>query len=216
MNQLELRRRSMLNGPRIPAAYREVAYIEGPVDGAGFDTGVSGGNNALRLAGKAQFGGQTTWAPLFGNYVNDQSNVTRFIQNNTGDKVFVYINSIAGGGIISYYAAYLINTPFIFDVSQTRFIWNGAALGLREYDAGEQNNDNIAFNARKVNSLGGSGLSWNNRWYWFRIYDGSMLIRYYLPCVRSSDQAAGMYDIVNKTFNPSISIVPFTAGPHVV
>lgn len=40
----------------------------------------------------------------------------------------------------------------------------------------------------------------SNRWYDVKIYNGDVLERHMIPCVRKSDNKPGMYDTVTKTF----------------
>ena len=48
--------------------------------------------------------------------------------------------------------------------------------------------------------------------YYAKIYDGDVLVRYYIPC-KSKSGEIGFYEIINEVFNPSETSVSFIAGP---
>lgn len=59
---------------------------------------------------------------------------------------------------------------------------------------------------------GGGGISYNNsKIYGCKIYDNDILVRNYIPALRS-DGIAGLYDAVNDTFYTSSSTSNFVAG----
>lgn len=51
--------------------------------------------------------------------------------------------------------------------------------------------------------------------YSAEIWDDGVTLRDYVPCVRKSDEAAGMYDMISGAFFGSYSIAEFTPGPEV-
>mgnify|MGYP007122046486 CR=1 FL=1 len=64
-----------------------------------------------------------------------------------------------------------------------------------------------------VSTTNTSGYATKARFYGsFKIFKQNELIRDYYPCVRLSDNTAGFFDVVNRTFNPSIGSVDFIAG----
>lgn len=50
--------------------------------------------------------------------------------------------------------------------------------------------------------------------YSLQIYDSDTLIRDYIPALRKLDSVAGLYDIINGIFYPSIGTSHFSAGPE--
>ena len=52
--------------------------------------------------------------------------------------------------------------------------------------------------------------------YYFKIWDNDALVRDYVPCVRVSDNVAGLYDKVNKTFVTSANGNPIIAGNDLI
>ena len=51
--------------------------------------------------------------------------------------------------------------------------------------------------------------------YYFKIWSGDNLVRYFIPCSRDSDSAIGMYDVVNNVFYPNSGTGTFTKGSNV-
>ena len=49
---------------------------------------------------------------------------------------------------------------------------------------------------------------YKSKWY----ENGTTLSRWYIPVRRLSDNVGGMYDVVNNTFNPSMTGVDFVKG----
>ena len=45
-----------------------------------------------------------------------------------------------------------------------------------------------------------TGTVSKNRWYYVKIYNGNILIRDMIPCIRIYDNKPGMYDLVGRTF----------------
>lgn len=52
-------------------------------------------------------------------------------------------------------------------------------------------------------------------WYSFKIWNGDTLLRDFIPCVRTSDGAIGMYDTVNGVFYTNAGTGTFTAGSFI-
>lgn len=52
----------------------------------------------------------------------------------------------------------------------------------------------------------------NCKIYYFKLWENGVLLRYLIPAKRNSNNAIGMYDIVNNKFHPNIGNKAFTAG----
>lgn len=65
----------------------------------------------------------------------------------------------------------------------------------------------------KINSANGGNHNSYTTMYYAKIWDSGTLIRYYIPCYRKSDNAIGMYDLVNNTFAEGVGT--FTKGNDV-
>ena len=51
---------------------------------------------------------------------------------------------------------------------------------------------------------------------YFKVYDNDTLVRDYVPCYRRTDNAAGLYDLVNNTFYPNVGTGNFTIGSEII
>lgn len=51
--------------------------------------------------------------------------------------------------------------------------------------------------------------------YYFKIKENNTVVRNFIPCKRTEDNIAGLYDIVNDEFYKSKGAANFTAGPEV-
>ena len=65
-------------------------------------------------------------------------------------------------------------------------------------------------------SNGGSvdGRKFSGKIFTFTIYEGDERKRHFIPAKRNSDNAVGMYDLVEHTFYPNLGTGSFTAGPE--
>ncbi|MBQ8615671.1 MAG: hypothetical protein IJ415_03805, partial [Clostridia bacterium] len=67
-------------------------------------------------------------------------------------------------------------------------------------------------------AYGGSGVETRNlsgKIYSLKIWDDGILVRHYIPCYRNSDNTAGLYDLVNKTFETNDGTGAFIVGSTV-
>lgn len=64
------------------------------------------------------------------------------------------------------------------------------------------NNTLLTFaNRYNLNNGGMRKAIWDNaHLYWLKYYDGTTLIKHYVPCIRNSDSRVGLYDVVNDAF----------------
>ena len=53
------------------------------------------------------------------------------------------------------------------------------------------------------------------RVYSFKIYDGDILVRNYIPVIRKTDNLVGLFDLTTKTFYENSGTQPFIAGPAI-
>ena len=67
-------------------------------------------------------------------------------------------------------------------------------------------NTAFAFAGRYNNNNGGTrSNNWNgSTCYWLKIYDGTTLIRHYIPVSRDADSVLGFYDLVNDEFKTAV------------
>ena len=65
----------------------------------------------------------------------------------------------------------------------------------------------------RVNNSNASQYPALIKMYNFKIWDNDVLIRNFIPCIRNSDNVAGMYDTVNQVFYTNAGTGTFTKGP---
>lgn len=85
---------------------------------------------------------------------------------------------------------------------------NGSTV-TRSYSGSLITNTNWYLFARNYDS---SYLYAQIKLYAFELYDNGVKVRDYVPCIRISDNAIGLYDVVNATFTASATGTPFVAG----
>ncbi|MBR3002514.1 MAG: BspA family leucine-rich repeat surface protein, partial [Clostridia bacterium] len=204
------------NGGALPSEYQEVEYIESTKAGAQyFDTEVPGNNNNLGFEIQYSLGSiPTTWSTIFGSYTNEATNATRLLLNGGADRTYYNINSKAGGGSYSVAINKTINTIYTESIkpsSETTFTftsnaYSGEQTPVKRINGNEQNNTIKLFSSAQDLKV-----------YYFKIYDGDTLIRYYVPCIHEENNTivAGMYDKVTGEFKKSARATGFLyAEPH--
>ena len=60
-----------------------------------------------------------------------------------------------------------------------------------------------------------NGANGKAKIYYFKIWNGDTLERFYIPCYNKNTNVVGMYDIVNNVFKPNASSGTLVAGPDV-
>jgi len=206
-------------GVRLPAEYQETEWIEGTRNLHLIDTGIPGNRNTLIIEAKVKPGSFVRYCPLWGNYLNENSNVTRLISYNA-NSILSYINTKANGGTSAVVIPSFFGTDKTFVIRQerTKLTIDGTEYTIPANSSGTANNRNIAINAASTGNPSTSNSS-IQRWYYFRIFDGEIILRDFIPCYRKSDMIAGMYDLVSNAFFANAranKTSEFTAGPDVI
>lgn len=200
-------------GPILPSEYQEVECIQG-TSNARIDTGVQGNNDNLVISGKVYLNKFSAYQGLFGNYVDEDHNVSRLIlYTSANGAVIVDVNRRAGRSSAPGVGFYAGNVGE-FKVSKTKLIFNGTEYSYGGVNNATANDTNILLNvANPATTTSNSELY--RRWYYFRINDGDTALRNYIPCYRKSDNKPGMYDTVTNQFFASSGTEEFTAGSNV-
>ena len=202
------RRRALLahvqSGGRLPAGYREVAYIDGTTGGEHIETGIYSKKFDGVLI-KFQFlSGNTSEYRVFGAY-----NPGAGIDSYTGLRIWTYNdhtispkNKIYDGNVHT-----IVGTE-----SGTWTYDNNMVLANAPIDT--QNKVSITlFRMRYSNgTLYGEAVS---RLYSFEYTRNGETICNLIPCYRKSDSEPGMYDLVTGTFFTNAGTGAFTVGPDV-
>lgn len=210
----------MDNEAPLPSEYQRVECIKQTGNGSNFDTGVSGNNTNLRIKCCAEMNGFSQYRPLFGNFVNGQTNGWRVIldSKDNGRLLLSLGNKPADLLMLEIGQDVIYNNRIYFDIAYKSIFATVKNTKItdtgRTRTDGTEGNSNIAVGNSNVSSASANTQWYSNVWkiYYFRIYDNGTLIRNYLPCYRKSDNVVGMYDTVNKTFNSAIGQTPFAIG----
>lgn len=182
-------------GARLPKEYVEVDYISSR-EGARIATGVSGNNDNLKIQLKFSNVGSSNYGSIFGNYSGEAYNCTRLIFSTSSTNFLSYINTKANGGGVFNSNITLGNTHIVEMVQgNTSFDGTSATKAITK---GTDNSNEISIFSSNISSA--APTSYQTNIYYFKIYDDNVLIRDYVPCYRKSDNAIGLYDLVNNTF----------------
>lgn len=183
-----------MNPPDIPTGFTECEYLES-TGSQTILTNVPGGNDALRIVGKASIKAYADYSGIFGNFVNDGNrNSTRLITNeiNAEKRLYGYINEKSADAMYAPKIDY--TQPFEFDMSKTRLIINGKTYTPFQIVSGSPNNSNI-----RLFSMWAGGVQPYQRvtFYHFSAYDGQEKIIDLIPVLDASGKPC-MFDLVSR------------------
>lgn len=201
---------------KMPTIYERVEYIIGRGKGANFDTGVAGNDDTLELELCYEFDAWAAYRGYFGNYTNESSNCWRLILRNTENGGFYGCTNrrASNSAPITFgETSDLITNKKIY-VDAKRGDMTVTINGTSKWTAGgstvgTENATTICI-GNVTNAPGSADTATGTaKWYYVKIRSNGDLVRWYVPCYRKSDNAAGFYDMVNHTFNTSDGKVPF-------
>lgn len=162
------------------------------------DTGIDGANNNLTIELRYEFLTMPTgYFYIIRAYVNESTNATRILYNkNTA--VYNCLNSIPGKSLTSTVKKYanVVYTDILKPESSTTFSYmtNGARVEATRTSGAKLEGKNLLL----FNDLASSdGVS--VKVYYLKIYDGSTLLRDYVPFIAKSGEC-GLYDLVTNQF----------------
>ena len=211
---MEIRRR-MMRGNTLPPAYTKCDYVQSTGGKARIDTGVAGNDSTLKITGDVKVMDFRAYNAMLGNHVDDSHKAWRIIQPGSNTATFIICGTYKHISTIpSVASGAWQNVPFRFqfllEYGYAEITINGTTTSKTAADDGKtDNNANLAIGSR--NPSVGSGTA-THRFYGVKMYRNGILIRDYHPCIRRSDNKAGLYDTVNHTFNPSTGAEDFVAG----
>ena len=196
----------------VPNEYQQVEYISS--SGTQYiDTGVASGNNNLAVQIKYSWNSlpaDNTDAAVFGSYSSENHAATR-IMNNGNSITYFNLNNRAGTPLRNNFLR-TVNT--VYEESIVRFgdtvhyKSNDAVFTRNNPTAGTDFSGNIAIFAQNTSGALKSSI----KLYYMKIYNGTTLVRDFVPCIRKSDNVVGLYDTVNGTFYTNSGSGTFTAG----
>ena len=198
---------------RLPVEYQEVEYIQG-TSNARIDTGIPGNNDSLVVSGKVYFNKFSAYQGFFGNYIDEDHNVSRLIlYSSANGAVIVDINRRAGNSSAPKIGFYAGNVGE-FKVNKTKLVFNGTEYSYGGVNNATVNDTNILLNVSDP-AASTSNSELYRRWYYFQINDGDTMLRNFIPCYRKSDSEPGMYDTVTKQFFTNAGTGTFLVGNDV-
>lgn len=190
----------------LPAEYQRLPYIVGNGTASNLDTGVSGGSDSLRIECSFNRNEHANYLGFFGNYVDEPTNCWRIIAAAINTRVYTSSNSKASySRTINFDTSYTGKRLYAVisrDRNAIAFSGGKAWQNTGTLQDGTANSGNIDIGRENV-ATGSTSATMRTRWYYFRIWNGSTIVRNYVPCKRLSDGKIGFYDTVNDTFNPS-------------
>ena len=191
----------------LPDGYTEVEYIESSGT-QWIDTGVTPTTNT-----KMQY----KFRPLA-----TVSSVTMFLGNRSSS-TNIYGLALYSTGRFRSYVRYnsgsYVTTSNNFYNTSTDYNLEVGNLYIKNLDTGANvvtgtTQTTVNTGTIKLNNHGNSTYS-KIRTYRLKIYDGSTLIRDFVPCINNTTNKAGLYDLVNDTFYGNSGSGNFTAGNEV-
>ena len=197
----------------VPQEYRQVEYISS--SGTQYiNTGVSGGNDNLNIQVKYSWNSLPAadgYAAVFGNYSSENHNATRIL--NKGSSItYINLNTKAGGSTLTSTATKTVNTIYEDNIVKLGDILyyksNDIVVSRTGLTTGTANSGNIAIFAQNTTGSNKSSI----KLYGMQIYNGTTLVRNFVPCVRKSDNVAGLYDTANGVFYTNAGTGEFEAG----
>lgn len=207
----------------LPPGYRRVEYLETSGQNARIDTGVRGDDITLKFAFDVVVVSRSAYVAVYGNYADENTACWRLIQPSSSgtSRYMLHTSATRKAGSSTTFTAIasgsdITGTRMHYEIEYGKLSvsspgWTNTSMP--EADGSPMSSNNIAIGARNATSTGGS---YQHRFYdSFKIWQGTNLIRNYIPVVRLSDSKAGFYDLVGHTFCPSIGSADFVAGSAV-
>lgn len=162
------------------------------------DTGVSGNNNNLSLNMTFYIEKFFEYGGIFGNYIDENTNVFRVICAEDANRIFYNANTRAGNAAARS-ATNFFGRKHTLCLEKTKLTLDGVASGMINVN-GTANDTNIAlFNRSSANPFANVrdiGL----KIYSCQMYDGDVMIRDFRPCLHPKTLEPCMYDMVTKNY----------------
>ena len=223
MELKQIRRALLMSNGLLPPMYKRCDYLQTTGYNARIDTGVPGNDSTLVLDCDFVIAERINYGAIFGNHINDSYRCWRLIMGgNPGSApprstLATMYNRKAGSSPTVYlapsgegYIGERVNIKMSYGtITATSGSYSYTATTTTD-TSDPASTRNLCIGSGSPTQSGSNAMS--VRFIIFKIWSQGTLIRNYTPCVRVSDNKAGFYDLVNKTFNPSIGSVDFIAG----
>ena len=191
---LLLRRRMLLSQAKgtLPSKYQQVKYIESTSDGGDYINTLFFANQDTRIVAKFQMIDATKGCFVFGARNAQKQAFTVNIGGTPRNFVFAYNTSGNQNIILADTNEHIVD----FNKNVCTFDTIEKTLTSTTFKTSSP----IALFACNDSSVSNGHLPAYMRLFKCQIYDNGELVRNYIPCYRTSDKVAGLYDLVNKEF----------------
>ena len=180
----------------VPDGYTQLEYIES----AGtqyIDTGISVPHESSKVVVQFSTSNTTQDAPISGYAYSTWGWSTNMLY--VSNKQKFGINGVVGPTVVA-------GTVYEVEYSNTYFKINGATTSATFTGYVDGYNNTVFY---------GNGKRGQYKLYFYKLYNGSLLVRDYVPAKRNSDGSVGLYDLVSNTFFGNSGTGTFTAGPEI-
>ena len=193
-------------GSFIPAP-RFVEYLESDST-AYIDTGISGGNDNLEIDVTFMAQKYVQYGAIYGNYVDEATNMTRIIFGTNASGLYSNINCPAGSNSIINTGSSILNKVINFYQDKSKITVNGTDYTVNTRKSGTATTNNIALFNRSLTIpiTRDIGL----RVYDFKISESGTLLRHLKPCLRGNTPC--MYDTVEGKYHMNVGTGTFGYG----
>ena len=182
--------------------YEELDWIESNGSVA-LNTGISGGNNDLKIEIKFSYSTYVKNGYVFGNYYgNANYNTTRLILGDTdNNSAYTYVNTKPSGGNTTITSGLLTkNTPHVVTMWKGNVIVDGSTITGGSTTQGTTANNTVIYlfgnNSNGTSQPSKIGM----RLYYCKIYDGENLVREYKPYKKGNE--VGLVEVISNDFSP--------------
>lgn len=222
MDMMEIRRRTIQGASDLPPAYKRADYLQTVGHSRKIDTGVSGADETLKIEMKYMMSASGPDGSYYGPFGNAADTSKKYwcmrrpaTSSDVSTTLFAaYLGNSNAAKYVYPYGSGVTLRGKKFHISMTygRCVVTGDRIMTVTTDttsaAASEENIFIGTTSRTSSGIAACiGYIW-----YFKMWSGGKLIRDYVPCIRRSDNKAGFYDLVNRTFNPSIGTSDFVAG----
>lgn len=198
----------------LPPGYQKCDYLQTVSHNCRIDSGVTGEDTTLKIEFDWMIVKNESNGSYYGAFGNASwGNGWKLVRNTaSSDSDFTKILVYAGTSSAIEFEPNGTGNPIYNQKLHCIFEHGKAEINgiVKTGTKGTITGGNIYFGTTSPTSSGIAGHI--GRWWYIKMWSNGILVRYYIPAIRLSDNKAGFYDMVNYTFNPSIGTAEFTAG----
>lgn len=162
------------------------------------DTGISGNNNNLSLNMTFYVENFYEYFGIFGNYIDENTNVFRVIGSESSNKLYLNTNTRAGSADVRNLSNFY-GSKHTLRLVRTKLILDGVSSSVRIIN-GTANDTNIALFNRSVANPFPDVRDAGLKIYSCQMYDNGVMIRDFRPCLHPKTLEPCMYDTVTKQY----------------